>query len=62
MLKPSRTQAVMTDKTIELDQHRGMAVQKATVFRRLLANVETDERALRLRQHVLCERRAAGVK
>jgi hypothetical protein len=43
----------MTDKTIELDQHRGMAAQKATDLRRLLADVEADERALRLRQHEL---------
>jgi hypothetical protein len=40
----------MTDKTIELDQHRGMAAQKATELRRLLADVEANEKALRLRQ------------
>jgi hypothetical protein len=40
----------MTDKTIELDQHRGMAAQKATDLRRLLAEVEANERALRRRQ------------
>ena len=40
----------MTDKTIELDQHRGMAAQKATELRRLLADVETNEKTLRLRQ------------
>ena len=39
----------MTDKTIELDQHRGMAAQKATDLRRLLTEVETNEKALRLR-------------
>ena len=43
----------MTDKTIELDQHRGMAAQKATDLRRLLADVEANERALRLRQDEL---------
>jgi hypothetical protein len=43
----------MTDKTIELDQHRGMAAQKATDLRRLLADVEENERALRLRQDEL---------
>jgi hypothetical protein len=43
----------MTDKTIELDQHRGMAAQKATDLRRLLANVEADQSALRLRQDEL---------
>jgi hypothetical protein len=39
----------MTDKTVDLDRHRGMAAQKATEVRRLLADVEADERALRLR-------------
>jgi len=43
----------MTDKTIDLDQHRGMAAQKATDLRRLLANVEANERSLRLRQDEL---------
>jgi hypothetical protein len=43
----------MTDKTIDLDQHRGMAAQKATGLRRLLAEVEANERALRLRQDEL---------
>lgn len=40
----------MTDKTIDLDQHRGMAAQKATELRRLLADVEANEKTLRLRQ------------
>jgi hypothetical protein len=39
----------MTDKTIDLDQHRGMAAQKATDLRRLLTEVEANEKALRLR-------------
>jgi hypothetical protein len=43
----------MTEWTIELDQHRGMAAQKATEIRRLVAEVEADERALRLRQNEL---------
>lgn len=43
----------MTDKQIDLDQHRGMAAQKATELRRLLADVEANERALRLRQDEL---------
>jgi len=43
----------MTDKTIELDQHRGMAAQKATGLRRLLAEVEANEKTLRLRQDEL---------
>jgi hypothetical protein len=40
----------MTDKTIDLDQRRGMAAQKATELRRLLADVEANEKTLRLRQ------------
>ena len=43
----------MTDKTIDLDQHRGMAAQKATDLRRLLADVEADQSRLRLRQDEL---------
>jgi hypothetical protein len=43
----------MTDKTIDLDQHRGMAAQKATNLRRLLTDVEANERALRARQEEL---------
>ena len=43
----------MTDKTIDLDQHRGMAAQKATDLRRLLASVEADQSALRRRQDEL---------
>jgi hypothetical protein len=44
---------IMTDKTIELDQHRGMAAQKATDLRRLLSEVEANEKTLRLRQDEL---------
>jgi hypothetical protein len=40
----------MSDKTIDLDRHRGMAAQKATGLRRLLSEVEANEKALRLRQ------------
>jgi hypothetical protein len=43
----------MTDKTIDLDRHRGMAAQKATELRRLLTDVETDQKTLRLRQEEL---------
>ena len=43
----------MTDKTIDLDRHRGMAAQKATELRRLLSEVETNQKALRLRQEEL---------
>lgn len=43
----------MTQRTIDLDQHRGMAAQKATELRRLLANVEANESELRRRQDEL---------
>jgi hypothetical protein len=43
----------MTDKTIDLDQHRGMASQKATELRRLLTEVAANEKALRHRQDEL---------
>jgi hypothetical protein len=43
----------MTEKTIDLDQHRGMAAQKATELRRLMADVEANEKALRSRQDEL---------
>ncbi|HTG22847.1 MAG TPA: hypothetical protein VK681_22585 [Reyranella sp.] len=39
----------MTDKTIDLDQCRGMEAQKATDLRRLLAEVEANEHSLRAR-------------
>lgn len=37
----------MTDQSIDLDHHRGMAAQKATDLRRLTGEVEANERALR---------------
>jgi hypothetical protein len=40
----------MTEKPIDIDRHRGMASQKATDVRRLLAEVAANETALRLRQ------------
>jgi hypothetical protein len=43
----------MTDKPIDLDRHRGMAAQKATDLRRLLAEVQANENTLRLRQDQL---------
>jgi hypothetical protein len=43
----------MTDKPVDLDQHRGMAAQKATDLRRLLAEVEANEQDLRRRQDEL---------
>jgi hypothetical protein len=43
----------MTDKTIDLDRHRGMAAQKATELRRLLAEVQANETDLRRRRDEL---------
>lgn len=43
----------MTDEPVELDQHRGLAAQKATGSRRLLAQVEANERILRQRREEL---------
>ena len=50
---PSAGRAVMTEKTVDLDHHRGMSAQKATELRRLLAEVAANETALRLRQDEL---------
>ena len=43
----------MTDEPLDLDKHRGMAAQKATDIRRVLADVESNARDLRERQGVL---------
>ena len=43
----------MTDIPIELDKHRGMAAQKATDIRRVLADVEANAKLLRDKQGVL---------
>jgi hypothetical protein len=43
----------MTDKPVDLDQHRGMAAQKATDLRRLLTEVAANEQALRATQDAL---------
>lgn len=43
----------MTDRTIDLDEHRGMAAQKATELRRLRAEVQADQADLRARQEKL---------
>jgi hypothetical protein len=40
----------VTDKPLDLDKHRGMAAQKATDIRRILANAENNARDLRDRQ------------
>ena len=43
----------MTDEPIDLDQRRGLGAQKATSSRRLLAQVEANEHALRERRDQL---------
>jgi hypothetical protein len=43
----------MTNKTIDLDNHRGVMAQKATDLRRLLSDVAVNQGALRLRQNEL---------
>ncbi len=43
----------MTDQTVHLDWHRGMAAQKATELRRLMSEVESNEKLLRQRQEEL---------
>jgi hypothetical protein len=43
----------MVDETTSLDEHRGMMAQKATELRRLRAEVEADQAALRARQEEL---------
>jgi hypothetical protein len=40
----------MSDVPVDLDKHRGMAAQKATDIRRLLADVEANAKLLRDRQ------------
>ena len=50
----------MTDKTIELDEHRGMASQKQTRLRRLHAEVREQRDALRARQDTLEEQLVAA--
>ncbi len=40
----------MSDNPVELDTHRGMAAQKATNIRRLLADAEAHAKSLRERQ------------
>ncbi len=43
----------MNDKPVDLDQHRGMAAQKATELRRLVAEVAANEKTLRITQEEL---------
>jgi hypothetical protein len=50
----------MTDKPVDLDRHRGMAAQKATDLRRLLAEVAANEQSLRATQAELETRLTAA--
>ena len=50
----------MTGQPISLDHHRGMAAQKATELRRLVAEVEANEKSLRDRQEQLEEQLVAA--
>ena len=43
----------MSDEPLDLDRHRGVAAQKATDIRRILAEVENNARSLRGRQGIL---------
>ena len=43
----------MSETPIELDKHRGMAAQKATDIRRVLAEVEANAKLLRDKQGVV---------
>ena len=43
----------MTDDPVDLDNHRGMAAQKATELRRVLADAEVNKEALREQQRDL---------
>jgi hypothetical protein len=43
----------MSDDPVDLDRHRGMASQKATDIRRVLADVEANAKLLRDRQAML---------
>ncbi len=43
----------MTDRPVDLDEHRGRAAQKDTEIRRRLHEVQADQAALRARQEEL---------
>jgi hypothetical protein len=43
----------VTDKPVDLDEHRGMAAQRDTEIRRRLSGVKADQAAVRARQDEL---------
>lgn len=47
---PRRERSKVNDDPVDLDKHRGMAAQKATDMRRLLADLEANAKTLRERQ------------
>ena len=51
---------MMKKPPVDLDKHRGMAAQKATELRRLMSDVEANERLLRQRQQELEEQLLAS--
>jgi hypothetical protein len=53
MRNESTPACAMTDEPLDLDKHRGMAAQKATELRRVLAEVENHAKELRDRQAVV---------
>ena len=53
MLSASTRACLVSDEPLDLDKHRGMAAQKATEIRRVLAEVENNARQLRERQSAL---------
>src|SRR5579883_164168 len=58
--KVAHGEEAMTDKTIDLDTHRGMTAQKETRLRRLHAEVRDQRDALRARQDALEEQLVAA--
>ena len=52
MRSASTRARLVTDMPLDLDKHRGMAAQKATDIRRILADVESNAKALRDRQGI----------
>jgi hypothetical protein len=53
MRSASMRARLVSDKPFDLDKHRGMAAQKATDIRRVLADAENNARELRDRQRAL---------
>jgi hypothetical protein len=52
-MRNASTRARLVSEPLDLDKHRGMAAQKATNIRRVLAAAEENARELRDRQHTL---------